>query len=172
MFDIFLVLEHRQRQWSCLTVMNSFLISPPKMLWMLCSSMLIHLAKTLVSWLTDSSQLFGLPSFSASMVANTKRFFPDIGLTVLKSQFIRHTALKFHVETFFFLHWIFKMFWPLQSLLSSSTNQFNLIMSPHEVWSVCAESRNYFRRHRPSILTGVCQPLHVCFEPVWLNFSC
>lgn len=69
---------------------------------MLRSSLLIYLAKTLVSRLTESSQLLGLTSLGASVVANSKRFFPDIGPIVLKRRFIRHKALTFHVETFFF----------------------------------------------------------------------
>lgn len=62
-------------------------------------SLLIYLAKTLVSPLTESPQLLGRTSLGASVVANSKRFFPDIGL-VLKRRFIRHKALTFHVETF------------------------------------------------------------------------
>lgn len=69
---------------------------------MLRSSLLIYLAKTLVSRLTESSQLLGLTSLGASVVANSKRFFPDIGPVVLKRRFIRHKALTFHVETSFF----------------------------------------------------------------------
>lgn len=67
---------------------------------MLCSSLLIHLAKTLVSLLTDSSQLFGRTSLGASGAANTTGFFPDVGPALLKRWFISHKALKFHVETF------------------------------------------------------------------------
>lgn len=142
------------------------------MLWMPCSSLLIHLAKTLVSLLTESSQLFGLTSLSASIVANSKRFFPDIGPAVLKRRFIRHKALTFQVETFFLppLNF-FKCFAHLrkfQSLLSSSTNQFSLLMCPRGVWSVSADSRNGFRQQRPSILTGVCQPRRL-LQPVWMN---
>lgn len=104
---------------------------------MLRSSLLIYLAKTLVSRLTESSQLLGLTSLGASVVANSKRFFPDIGPAVLKRRFIRHKALTFHVETFFppsteFLK-CFAHLRKFQSLLSSSTNQFSLLKCPHGV---------------------------------------
>lgn len=142
--------------------MNSFVITPPqKMLWMLCSSLLIHLAKTLVSLLTDSSQLFGRTSLSASGAANTTRFFPDVGPALLKRWFIRHKALKFHVETF---RWIFQMFCrKLQSLLSSCTHQFNVLMCPRGVWSDSADSRN------DQTAEAFDPDRIVCFRPVWLN---
>lgn len=131
----FLLLEHKQRQGSQRPVV--IYPHPSKMLRMPCSSLLIHLAKTLVSLLTESSQLFGLTSLSASIVANSKRFFPDIGPTVLKRRFIRHKALTFHAETFFsssteFLK-CFAHLRKFQSLLSSSTNQFSLLMCPRGV---------------------------------------
>lgn len=101
---------------------------------LLCSSLLIHLARTLVSLLTDSSQLSGRTSFSASGAANATRFFPDIGPALLKRWFIRHKApnATWKLSTEFFKC----VFW------SSSTRQYIALMCPRGVWSDCADSRN------------------------------
>lgn len=72
---------------------------------MLCSSLLIHLAKTLVSLLTDGSQLFGRASLGASAAANTAGFLPDVAPALLKrceapkNSTWKHSAGFFRRET-------------------------------------------------------------------------